>query len=120
MRLLADENIPGGAVDALRAAGHDVIWLRTAAPALPDHEAVAWAARDERVILTFDKDFGELAVRHRLPDKSGVVLFRLPMTAVRSIGHTIAQRLKERDDWAGHFSVVEAGRIRMRPLNFGS
>jgi hypothetical protein len=63
MRLLADENFPGDAVAQLKAAGHDVVWVRTAAPGITDSEIVAWAAREERIILTFDKDFGELAWR---------------------------------------------------------
>jgi predicted nuclease of predicted toxin-antitoxin system len=59
MRFLADENFPGAA--ALRAAGSDVVWVRIAAPGSSDSEILAWAAREERILLTFDKDFGELA-----------------------------------------------------------
>jgi predicted nuclease of predicted toxin-antitoxin system len=61
MRFLANENFPGTAVTALIAAGHDVMWVRNAAPGMSDPDVLAWAARDERTILTFDKDFGELA-----------------------------------------------------------
>jgi predicted nuclease of predicted toxin-antitoxin system len=61
MRFLADENFPGSAVTALAAAGHDVVWVRVAAPGTTDRDVVAWAAREERIVLTFDKDFGELA-----------------------------------------------------------
>ena len=61
MRFLADENFPGNAVTALQARGHDIVWIRTAAPGSKDEEVLAWAVREERVLLTFDKDFGELA-----------------------------------------------------------
>jgi excisionase family DNA binding protein len=61
MRPLANENIPGVAVSALAADGHDVVWVRTVAPGAPDVEVLAWAARESRILLTFDKDFGELA-----------------------------------------------------------
>ena len=61
MRFLADENFPGNAVTALQARGHDIVWIRTAAPGSKDEEILAWAVREERVLLTFDKDFGELA-----------------------------------------------------------
>jgi predicted nuclease of predicted toxin-antitoxin system len=61
MRFLANENFPGAAVTALEAAGHDVVWIRTAAPGAIDRDVLAWAAREERILLTFDKDFGELA-----------------------------------------------------------
>jgi predicted nuclease of predicted toxin-antitoxin system len=79
MRFLADENFPGGAVTALLARGHDIIWIRTAAPESGDEDVLAWATREDRVLLTFDKDFGELAWRIGLPASSGVILFRLPM-----------------------------------------
>jgi len=59
MRFLANENFPGPAVTALRAAGHDVVWIRTAAPGSTDRDVLAQAAREERILLTFDKDFGE-------------------------------------------------------------
>jgi predicted nuclease of predicted toxin-antitoxin system len=116
MRFLANENFPGDAVTRLKAAGHDVVWIRTAAPGSKDEDVLARAAREERIVLTFDKDFGELARRAGLPESSGVVLLRLPMPAAADAGVTLAARIGERSDWAGHFSVLEPGRIRMRPL----
>ena len=56
MRFLADENFPGEAVAQLTAAGHDVVWVRTEAPGMADAEVVAWAVRDDRIVLTFDED----------------------------------------------------------------
>jgi hypothetical protein len=56
MRFLADENFPGAAVDALVRAGHDVAWIAKIAPGMPDSEVFRSAARESRVILTFDKD----------------------------------------------------------------
>jgi predicted nuclease of predicted toxin-antitoxin system len=61
MRFLANENFPGTAVKVLQAAGHDIVWVRTAAPGSEDPDVMAWAAREERILLTFDKDFGGLA-----------------------------------------------------------
>jgi predicted nuclease of predicted toxin-antitoxin system len=61
MRFLANENFPGAAVIALESAGHDVVWVRVAAPGATDPDVLAWAAHEERILLTFDKDFGELA-----------------------------------------------------------
>ncbi len=116
MRLLADENIPGEAVDALRAAGHDVVWVRTDAPGSTDQDVLGRAQREDRIVLTFDKDFGELAWRARLPAASGVVLLRLLMPLSEEVSRKIARVIDSRSDWAGHFSVVEAERIRMRPL----
>ncbi len=116
MRFLADENFPGAAVAALRAAGNDVVWIRTAAPGSSDPEVLAWAARDERILLTFDKDFGELAKASALPAKCGIILLRVPMPRPNNVGPQLAGVIMARVDWIGHFSVIEPGRVRMRPL----
>ena len=116
MRFLANENFPGAAVIALVAAGHDVVWVRNAAPGTSDRDVLAWAIRDERVLLTFDKDFGELARASVLPATCGVVLFRMPMPKPGDVGQRLADLITARKDWVGHFSVVEPGRIRMRPI----
>jgi predicted nuclease of predicted toxin-antitoxin system len=116
MRFLANENFPGAAVAALKAAGHDVVWIRAAAPGMPDVEILAWAARDERILLTFDKDFGELARGRSLPSERGIVLLRVPMPRPDQVGQRLADLITMRDDWAGHFAVIEPGRVRMRGL----
>jgi hypothetical protein len=116
MRFLANENFPGDAVTALQSAGHDVVWVRTAAPGTKDENVLAWAVRDDRVLLTFDKDFGELAWRSGLSPGCGIVLFRLPMPLSTAVGATLAARICERNDWPGHFSVIEPSRVRMRAL----
>ena len=116
MRFLANENFPGTAVAALIATGHDVVWVRNAAPGMSDPDVLAWAIRDERTLLTFDKDFGELARASALPSTCGVVPFRMPMPNPGDIGSRLSNMVTSRDNWAGHFSVIEPGRIRMRPL----
>ena len=118
MRLLADENFPGPAIGVLKASGHDVVWVRTAKPGAADREVLAWAAREKRILLTFDKDFGELAGRSSLPSECGIVLLRLPMSKPNDNGRRVASLILARDDWAGRFSVIEPGRVRMRELGF--
>jgi predicted nuclease of predicted toxin-antitoxin system len=117
VRLLADENFPGSAVGALIRSGHDVIWIRTAAPEMPDHEIFRWAVREGRVILTFDKDFGEIARRARVSGPCGIVLFRLPMSSAGQMRDKIIETIGSRSDWPGNFSVVEANRVRIKPMS---
>jgi predicted nuclease of predicted toxin-antitoxin system len=116
MRFIANENFPGEAVDDLRAAGHDVLWVRTDAPGSSDETVLARAQQEGRILLTFDKDFGELAWHAQLPSRCGIVLFRIPMPPPGGVGKALCQVLTARDDWEGHFSVVEPGRVRMREL----
>ena len=55
MRLPANENFPRMAVEALRAEGHDVAWIRIDAPGISDEEVIARAVREDRILLTLDK-----------------------------------------------------------------
>jgi predicted nuclease of predicted toxin-antitoxin system len=77
MFILANENFPLDAVEALRAAGHNVIWKRTEAPGSSDEAILARAQAENRILVTFDKDFGELVYRLGLPASCGIILFRI-------------------------------------------
>jgi len=77
---------------------------------------LARARSDGRVLLTFDKDFGELVLKRGRSASHGVVLFRMPLERPADVASRVVEALRTRDDWANHFSVVESQRIRMRPL----
>jgi predicted nuclease of predicted toxin-antitoxin system len=116
MRLVANENVPGPVVAALRARGHDVLSVKESLRGAADHVVLARAQGEHRLVLTFDRDFGELAFRANLPAGSGVVLFRLSGPSPDADNARMLAALESRDDWPGHFSVVTDDRIRMRPL----
>jgi predicted nuclease of predicted toxin-antitoxin system len=116
MRLLANENFPKDAVEALRAQGHDVAWVRMDGPGSSDPQVLARAQAESRILVTFDKDFGELAFRSRIPASSGIVLFRIAMPSSAYVARVAVAALESRTDWTGHFAVVEDDRIRIRPL----
>ena len=116
MRILADENVPGDAVTALRERGHDVAWMRADAPGSSDLQVIARAQAGNRMLVTFDKDFGELAFRSGLPASSGIVLFRISTPSPSHVARVAVAALESRTDRTGHFAVVEDERIRMTPL----
>ncbi|HRZ23009.1 MAG TPA: DUF5615 family PIN-like protein, partial [Candidatus Contendobacter sp.] len=88
-RFLADENFLGDAVTALREAGHDIVWIRTDAPGSTDRQVLTRAVAERRILLTFDKDFGDLAYRCRLPATCGIVLFRISLPSPSIAVHLI-------------------------------
>jgi predicted nuclease of predicted toxin-antitoxin system len=116
MQLLADENVPVAAVRALREAGHDVVWIRDVAPRSKDREVLARGQHEKRVVVTFDKDFGELAFRQRLPASCGIILFRIAAPSPAELVRKVLVALSSPREWTGHLSVVEEDRIRMTPL----
>ncbi len=116
MRILANENIPGQMVEVLREEGHDVVWILTEAPGSTDSDILKRAVSDERIVLTFDKDFGELAFHSDMPASAGVILLRIGARDPSLLAGIAARALASRADWAGHFSVVEPDRVRMTAL----
>jgi predicted nuclease of predicted toxin-antitoxin system len=116
MTFLADVNIPKATVDALRGVEFDVVWALEAMATEPDFEILSLAQSSNRIVLTNDKDFGELAFHAGLPSESGVILLRLSgLLPDEVVGRTM-EALASRTDWAGHFSVVDRRWIRMKPL----
>src|SRR5947209_3306767 len=119
MRLLANENVPRLTVEALRAAGHDLVWARTDLAGSSDEEVLSRAQAEGRILLTHDKDFGDLAFQAGLPATCGIILIRLGKLAPDAIVNRTVQVLGSRSDWPGNLSVVDERRIRMRPLPTG-
>ena len=118
MRFLADMGVSGRVAEHLRAAGHDVVHLRDVGlHRLPDVDIFARAAVEQRTVLTFDLDFGELASRCTGPWAS-VVVFRLANTtsphvcARIDVALVAASEALER----GAVVVVEEARCRVRAL----
>ena len=64
---MADENFPRPALEVLRKAGFDVAWISEGQSGATDEQVLARSAAEGRTLLTFDKDFGELAFRRGLP-----------------------------------------------------
>jgi predicted nuclease of predicted toxin-antitoxin system len=116
MRILANENFPRKAVDLLREGGMDVQWVREFCPGMKDEHVLAAAIAESRVLVTFDKDFGELAFKSKLPSTCGIVLFRIHKQSPDILARRIIDFLSSRKDWGGHFAVVEDDRIRMTAL----
>ena len=102
MRLLANENFPSDAVTALRLKGYDVAWVREDSPGITDLQVLERAQRESRILITFDKDFGELAFRDGLPASCGIILFRISLPSSEHVAHMAVAALQQREDWADH------------------
>jgi predicted nuclease of predicted toxin-antitoxin system len=117
MRFLANENFPLASVRRLREAGHDVTAIIESEPGSKDPSVLARAVREARIILTFDRDYGELIYRRRMPPPPGVVFCRFvprfPEEAaeiVLAVQETPGLRLE------GRYTVIDSQRVRQRPL----
>lgn len=117
MRFLANENFPLVVVEALRRSGHDTAWVLVDAAGSSDEAVLARALREERVLLTFDKDFGALVFQRGATASCGILLFRMQPMAPEDLASWVVSSLAVRTDWRGHFAVVESGRVRLRRLS---
>jgi predicted nuclease of predicted toxin-antitoxin system len=117
MRFLANENIPMPSVRHLRQAGHDVAAIVEDSPGISDRDILARAASEQRYILTFDRDYGELIYRRGLPPPPGVIYFRFnPLTPTELAEHHILLIGQPSIALHGQFNVVERKALRQRPL----
>jgi predicted nuclease of predicted toxin-antitoxin system len=116
MRFLADECCDAALVDVLRGDGHDVLYAIESLRGATDDDLLTRAVSERRILLTEDKDFGELVYRLRRP-AHGIVLLRfavgdraLKVPRLRYLLEQEAERLP------GAFIVLEVDKVRVRSL----
>ena len=116
MRLLLDENFPKLVVDVLRKEGHDVLWIRTHAPGMPDKDVLRLAAQERRVVLTLDKDFRYLSLDIAHEHTYGVILFRIHPAIPEKIVPVVLKTLRLDLQWLNHLGVVSEKTVQMIPI----
>jgi predicted nuclease of predicted toxin-antitoxin system len=114
MKVLLDACVSGQVRDVLVEAGHDVVWVGDWPNDPGDAEILARAHREQRLIVTLDKDFGELAIVRRQPH-AGIV--RMVDLSVTHQAETCLSLLTAYGDdvAAGAIITAEPGRVRIRP-----
>ena len=97
MNLVADENVDRGVVERLRLDGHAVEWIAEASPGETDEDVLRRAADGGTVLVTEDKDFGELVYRRGL-SHAGVLLVRLEGLDNMVKAEVVSQVVRENAD----------------------
>lgn len=115
MKFVADESVDYALVLQLRRLGHEIFSVSELSPSIPDEQVLKLANKHKAILITADKDFGELVFRQKLA-ATGVVLVRvfgLPEKFKLSIViHAISQSIKK---MPRHFTVINPGQVRIRP-----
>jgi len=113
MRFLADESCDFAVVRVLRAAGHDVLAVVEVSPRADDAHVIRLAVSHDRILLTEDKDFGQLVFAHGERAR-GVVLLRFPASARSEIADEVVRLVRDQGDRLKEsFVVVQPGRVRV-------
>jgi predicted nuclease of predicted toxin-antitoxin system len=114
MRFAIDACVPGQLAEALTALGADVV-SAAGRPAMPDEEVLSGAVARDRVLITTDKDFGDLVFRDGRA-AVGVVLIRFDIVS-QSLASVTAERIMALPDQGrGLFAVLEPKQERVRPM----
>jgi predicted nuclease of predicted toxin-antitoxin system len=114
MRILLDTCVWGGASKDLRHAGHDVVWVGEEPVDPGDEEILEQAHLEGRILVTLDKDFGELAIVHR---KRHCGIIRLVNLKAEDQAAICLRILGLYGDELQNGAIVtaEPGRLRVRP-----
>jgi predicted nuclease of predicted toxin-antitoxin system len=116
LNFLADESCDFGVVRALRENGHDVVPVCEFAKRLEDSDVIDLSAREDRILITEDKDFGQLVYAHGHGSR-GVILVRYPATARRRLFDDIVKLAEQKGDaLRTSFVVLQPGRVRVARL----
>lgn len=114
MNLVADENIDRRIVERLRLDGHQVEWIVEISPSASDDDVLRLAASSKALLVTEDKDFGELVYRRGL-SHAGVLLIRLEGLGNSDKAEIVSRAVRDNEvELTGAFSVVSADSIRIR------
>lgn len=115
MNLLADEGVEASVVARLRQDGHEVLYIADLEPGIPDDVFLSRANANSALLLTADKDFGELVFRLRRVH-AGVILLRLAGLSLEAKADLVAVAIQERGtQFTKAFTVISPGVIRLRP-----
>lgn len=112
MRFLADENVPARSVDLLRLEGLDILHILSKGAGLTDREVLDEAESQRRILITFDRDFGELVSRRGAKAK-GIILLRFAPKSPEQVAQKIKALVESGIPLEGQFVVLEKERVRL-------
>ncbi len=116
MKFLADECCDVPLIESLRSGGHDVVYAKEQMKGEEDDVVLERAFRENRVLITEDKDFGELVYRLKKPAK-GVILMRIPVEKRQSKWSRLKTLIDNHSaQIIDHFVIVDTEKFRFRRL----
>lgn len=112
---LLDENFPEPAAARLRASGWDVLAIGDTHPTADDASVLSLARAEQRWLVTFDRDFGDLIFHQRLPPPPLTLLFRVPSYGPEEPAQWIEALFAKGDLRPGCFHIFDGRTVRHRP-----
>lgn len=117
MKFIANENIPFEVVINLRKAGYNLIRIDEIKKGLSDDEVIKLTNKENGILITFDKDFGELVFKKRML-VGGIILIRIKPKNISYIFDRILYLLNSNIEIKRNFIVLEEDKIRIKQIKF--
>ena len=115
MKLLANENFPLTSVNVLKNAGFDIKAVGIECSGILDEEVIGFAQKEDRTILTFDRDYGELIFKKGLKPDKGVIYLRWNDYQPEEPGEYLIELFGTKDiKFEGMLTVISESSIRQR------
>jgi predicted nuclease of predicted toxin-antitoxin system len=115
MKFLANENFPFPSIAILRQASLHSSTVSELYPGIADNEVITKAKVDNLILLTFDKDYGEIIYKHGIENPPAVVFFRFKGENPESAGHLLPDIVvNKKIELEKKFTVIENESIRQR------
>lgn len=115
IQFLADENVPRASVESLRLSGIDIVPVFQQGAA--DVAVLEQARAEDRLLVTFDRDFGELIYRNGEPSPRGIVFLRFVPVSPEEPAAVLLTLLEHPTIGVeGLFTIVTREQVRQRPL----
>ncbi len=114
MKFVLDESVDFPIVNAIRNSGFEVREIAHSNPGAPDEEVLSIAEEEDAIVITSDKDFGELCIRRKKGSK-GVILLRLPGMSNEDRCSIVTRMINMHiNEIENSFSVVTKDKVRIR------
>ena len=116
MIFLANENIPLNSIKVLRENGYEVKSIGELYPGISDREVILLAHKEQRIILTFDKDYGYLLHKEGINFNYGLVYFKIVPETSTEPGELLVKLISSGVSLKDYFTVLSRNSIRQKPL----
>jgi predicted nuclease of predicted toxin-antitoxin system len=118
MRFLANENYPFPSILLLREKGYDVKSIAENSHGISDDQVINIALEENRIILTFDRDYGELIFKYAPTRKPSVVYYRTKGRTPKEAGEILINLvLQDSFQFENLFTVIDDNHICQRKMN---
>lgn len=112
---LANENFPKPSINYLRSKGIDVKSIQESSPGISDAEVMAMAKMTGKIILTFDRDYGELIFRYAAESPCAVIYFRYKGADPIYAGQLLFELVSSGNfEFRNSFTVIDKNSVRQR------